>query len=158
ADATRQHGAGMDADAVPERRLACGRALFVQASETRPHGEGGGEGAVGVVRRAEGSPEHRLDLVANVLEDETPLGPAGRLHLREVLGEVVHDLARPRALDPRGEVAEVREKDRHLLEPPLEAGAPGEDLVADLARHVAAEGLADALALLQSLQHAVEAL
>src|SRR5262249_61803646 len=73
ADAPRQHGAGMDADAVPERRLACGRALFVQASETRPHGEGGGEGAVGVVRRAEGSPEHRLDLVANVLEDETAL-------------------------------------------------------------------------------------
>src|SRR5262249_59831519 len=88
ADAARQHGPGVDADAVPERRLAGGRAPFVQASQSRPHGEGGGEGAVGVVRRAEGSPEHRLDLVADVLEDETALGADGHLPPREVLVEV----------------------------------------------------------------------
>ena len=41
---------------------------------------------------------------------------------------------------------------------PSQRDAPGEDLVADLAAHVAAEGLSDELALPRDPDHAVEAL
>src|SRR5262249_45061324 len=141
----------MDTDAVPEGRLPGLRAACVEAPESGPHVERGGEGPVGMVGGGQGRAGHGLDLVADVLQHAPARGTDARPHLREVLVQVADDLALLGALDPRGEVAKIGKQDGPFLEPSLEARPPGQDLIADLAGHVAAEGLPDLLALAEAL-------
>ena len=86
------------------------------------------------------------------------MAPDGGFHLREVRVQGLHDVGRRGRLHPRGEVAQVGEEDRDVQCLAAEGHAPGEDLVADLARDVAAEGLLDLFAFPEALDHAVEAL
>ena len=119
-------------------RLA--RAAF-QARSRAAHVERGAHRLRGVVAGGDRRAEHRLDLVADELEHEPAVRADGLVHLGEVRVEVAHHLARLGGLDPRREVAQVREEDGDLHELALAADAPGEDLVADLGRDVLAEGL-----------------
>ncbi len=158
ADVAGEHSAGVDADAVAQGGLAGGLAAGVPGAEPPAHVEGGPHRHRGVIARGDRRAEHRLDLVADELQYEAVLGADGLGHLGEVLVEVADDVARGGGLDPGGEVADVGEQDRDLLELAVAADPAGEDLVADLGGDVLAEGLLDQLALTQAVEHAVEAL
>ena len=86
------------------------------------------------------------------------MAPDRRLHFREVRVQGLHHVGRRGRFHPRGEVAQVGEEDGDVECLAAEGHAPGEDLVADLARDVTPEGLLDLLALPETLDHAVEAL
>ena len=70
ADVAGQHRAGVDADAVAERRLARALAARVPRGEPRPHVQRRAHRLLGVVRLGDRRAEHRLDLVADVLEHQ----------------------------------------------------------------------------------------
>ena len=141
--------------AAPGRRP---RALGVPRAQPIAHLHRGPHRARRVVRGADGRAEHRLDLIADELEHEAAVGADRLVHLGEVRIEVAHDLAGLGDLHPRREVAQVREEQGGLDQLALAADAAGQDLVADLGRHVLAERLRDPLPLAQAMHHAVEAL
>ena len=96
--------------------LAGGLAAGVPGAQAPAHVERGAHRHRGVVAGGDGRAEHRLDLVADELEHEAAVGADGLGHLGEVLVEVADHVAGGGGLDPRGEVADVREQDGDLLQ------------------------------------------
>ena len=148
----------MHADAVTQRRPPRALAPGVPDGQALAHLARRLDRTLGMARLRDGGTEHGFDLVADVLEHEATVAADGRFHLGEVGVEVAHYVARIAGLHPRREVAQVREEDRHLAQLTFEGQASGEDLVADLLGHVLAERLLDELALLEAVDHSIEAL
>ena len=111
----------------------------------------------GVARLGHGRAEDGHDGVADVLVDDPVLFHHDADHLAEVLVEQAHELLRVHALAQRGEAADVGEQDGDLERLAAQGDLARHEVVHHARRHVLAEGGAQLVALLQAVDHGVEA-
>ena len=143
---------------MPERTSGRPRARNASLifDETGAHLEGRLDRVQRVVGLRHRRAEDGHDRVADELVDHAMMLHHALDHAAEVLVQEVEQRARLHRLADAGERADVREEhgDRHELA--AERHVALHQVVGDLARHVAPEGLAQPIALAQALDHRVE--
>jgi hypothetical protein len=129
------------ADADVDLHAAAGPLAGVEGTQAAPHAAGGAHRPDRVVRAADRRSEYRHDPVADELVEGALLGEDLLDHRPEVVVEELDDLLRLQALADGGEVADVGKEDRHRLSGAAQPHSPLllEDLLGDLACHVAAQ-------------------
>ncbi len=162
ADRPREHVTGVNADADAERRLAALCAHAVQIGQAIVHAECAAQGRrrAGVLARAAvrlEEPEHHQHRVADELVDEAAAFAHPDGHRGEELVQAGDDLGRRRAFRHRGEAAQIAEQDRRAADLAGQADAAREQAIAHRRLDHPSEGLQDALAVAERLDHRVDA-
>ena len=158
ADVAHDGLAGVDADAHQQARAAARDVGLVERVHRALHRERGGRRALGVVDVLDRRAVDREDRVADELVDRAAVRDDDIGHAAEVVVEHLHDARGVAVLGEARVPAQVGHQHGDLALAPAEREPPRrlQHGAGDLGRDVAAERVADDLALAQALDHGVE--